>query len=141
MMKLLRRCALLAGVLGLAGGAAAQAPAFPERPVRVVVPIAAGGGTDVFARMLAELAAPALRQPVVVENRAGASGTIGLQAVLDAPRDGHTIAFVWNAPMTSVPHTLGTRYTLDDFEPMFIVGHAPFTICVRPDHPRAAPRT
>jgi tripartite-type tricarboxylate transporter receptor subunit TctC len=72
---------------------------------------------------------------VVVENRAGASGTIGLQAVLDAPRDGHTIAFVWNAPMTSVPHTLGTRYTLDDFEPMFIVGHAPFTICVRPDHP------
>ncbi|HZF75912.1 MAG TPA: tripartite tricarboxylate transporter substrate binding protein [Acetobacteraceae bacterium] len=138
MMKLLRRCALLAGVaavLGLAGGAAAQAPAFPERPVRVVVPIAAGGGTDVFARMLAELAAPALRQPVVVENRAGASGTIGLQAVLDAPRDGHTIAFVWNAPMTSVPHTLGTRYTLDDFEPMFIVGHAPFTICVRPDHP------
>ncbi len=135
MMRLLRRCALLAAVLAPAGGAAAQAPAFPDRPVRVVVPIAAGGGTDVFARMLAELAAPALRQPVVVENRAGASGTIGLQAVLDAPRDGHTIAFVWNAPMTSVPHTLGTRYTLDDFEPMFIVGHAPFTICVRPDHP------
>ncbi|MCZ8147002.1 MAG: tripartite tricarboxylate transporter substrate binding protein, partial [Roseomonas sp.] len=140
MMKtILRRGALMAGAmaLGLGLGAAptkAQ-PAFPDRPIRVIVPIAPGGGTDVFARLLAELATPILRQPVVVENRAGASGTIGLQAMLDAPRDGHTISFIWNAPLTSVPHTLGTRYTMDDFEPMFIVGTAPFTICVRPNHP------
>jgi tripartite-type tricarboxylate transporter receptor subunit TctC len=106
--------------LGVTPAPALAQPAFPDRPVRIIVPIAAGGGTDVFARMLAELASPILRQPVVVENRAGASGTIGLQALIDAPRDGHT---------------LGTRYTLDDFAPMFVVGSAPFTICVRPDHP------
>jgi len=140
MMKtMLRRGALMAGAmaLGLGVGAAPAAAqgAFPDRPVRMIVPIAPGGGTDVFARMLAEIASPILRQPVVVENRAGASGTIGLQAMLDAPRDGHTISFIWNAPLTSVPHTLGTRYTMDDFEPMFIVGTAPFTICVRPNHP------
>jgi len=140
MMKtMLRRGALMAGAmaLGLGVGAAPAAAqgAFPDRPIRMIVPIAPGGGTDVFARMLAEIASPILRQPVVVENRAGASGTIGLQAMLDAPRDGHTISFIWNAPLTSVPHTLGTRYTMDDFEPMFIVGTAPFTICVRPNHP------
>jgi tripartite-type tricarboxylate transporter receptor subunit TctC len=126
--------------LGVAPAPALAQPAFPDRPVRIIVPIAAGGGTDVFARMLAELASPILRQPVVVENRAGASGTIGLQALIDAPRDGHTLAFIWNAPITSVPHTLGTRYTLDDFEPMFVVGSAPFTICVRPDHPAQSAR-
>lgn len=140
--RMSRRAALTAGAMAVGLGlsaapAAAQGtPAsFPDRPLRVIVPIAAGGGTDVFARMLAELASPILRQPVIVENRAGASGTIGLQAMLDAPRDGHTISFIWNAPLTSVPHTLGTRYTMDDFEPMFIVGTAPFTICVRPNHP------
>lgn len=142
MQGMLRRAALKAGLLatgalamGLGLARPAEAQGFPDRPVRVIVPIAAGGGTDVFARMLAELASPILRQPVIVENRAGASGTIGLQAMLDAPRDGHTISFIWNAPLTSVPHTLGTRYTMDDFEPMFIVGTAPFTICVRPNHP------
>ena len=140
MMKtILRRGALMAGAmalgLGIGAAPAAAQGTFPDRPVRMIVPIAPGGGTDVFARLLAELASPILRQPVVVENRAGASGTIGLQAMLDAPRDGHTISFIWNAPLTSVPHTLGTRYTMDDFEPMFIVGTAPFTICVRPNHP------
>jgi tripartite-type tricarboxylate transporter receptor subunit TctC len=140
MMKtILRRGALMAGAmalgLGLGAAPAAAQGAFPDRPIRMIVPIAPGGGTDVFARMLAEIASPILRQPIVVENRAGASGTIGLQAMLDAPRDGHTISFIWNAPLTSVPHTLGTRYTMDDFEPMFIVGTAPFTICVRPNHP------
>lgn len=140
--RMSRRAALTAGAMAVGLGlsaapAAAQgtSASFPDRPLRVIVPIAAGGGTDVFARMLAELASPILRQPVIVENRAGASGTIGLQAMLDAPRDGHTISFIWNAPLTSVPHTLGTRYTMDDFEPMFIVGTAPFTICVRPNHP------
>ena len=139
MKTMLRRSALMAGAmaLGLGLGAApgAAQSAFPDRPIRMIVPIAPGGGTDVFARLLAEIASPILRQPVVVENRAGASGTIGLQAMLDAPRDGQTISFIWNAPLTSVPHTLGTRYTMDDFEPMFIVGTAPFTICVRPNHP------
>jgi tripartite-type tricarboxylate transporter receptor subunit TctC len=135
MSEIFRRLVLLAGTMALCAAPAIAQPTFPDRPVRVIVPIAAGGGTDVFARMLAELASPILGQPVIVENRPGASGTIGLQATLDAPRDGHTLAFIWNAPLTSVPHTLGTRYAVNDFEPMFIVGSAPFTICVRPNHP------
>jgi tripartite-type tricarboxylate transporter receptor subunit TctC len=66
----------------------ASAESFPDRPIRIIVPVGAGGGTDVFARALADMATSALRQPVVVENRPGASGTIGVQQVINAAPDG-----------------------------------------------------
>src|SRR3954447_26497787 len=78
------------------GSAFAQ---FPDRPIKVIVPFAAGGGVDVMARLFAEKAAPALGVPVIVENRAGASGTIGGQAVHQAAPDGSTLLFV---PLTHV---------------------------------------
>ena len=80
----------LAGVASLARGAAAQ-PAWPDRPVRIVVPWPAGGPTDTFARGLARELAPLLGQPVVIDNRAGASGTVGIQHVARGPADGHTL--------------------------------------------------
>lgn len=76
---------------GLATQAAAQS--FPERPVRVIVPYAPGGGTDVVARVLAQTMTNLLPQPVVVENRAGAGGMVGAELVARAPADGHTILF------------------------------------------------
>ena len=78
-------------VIAAAASAVAPAQAFPERPVRIVVPYAAGGATDVAARVLAEALGAALPQPVVVENRSGAAGMVGVEAVARSPADGHTL--------------------------------------------------
>ena len=111
------------------------AQSFPERPIRIIVPVNPGGGTDIFARALQEILGNSLGQPIIVENRPGASGTIGVQQVVDARPDGHTLGFVWNTPITSAPHTLGARYTLDAVAPVFQVGYSPFALCARPDFP------
>jgi tripartite-type tricarboxylate transporter receptor subunit TctC len=86
-----RRSALAAPLL-LALPARAQA--WPTRPLRFIVPYAAGGGTDILTRALAEALRPALPQPVVVENRAGAAGVIGTEQVVRAEPDGHIFAVV-----------------------------------------------
>jgi tripartite-type tricarboxylate transporter receptor subunit TctC len=85
------------GLLGAAAGlwarpALAQAP-YPSRPIRVVVPIAAGGGTDILVRLIVPKAAALLGGTIVVENRAGAEGVIGTEYVVRAPADGHTLLF------------------------------------------------
>ena len=128
-----KRMFFLAAML-LAPPAYAQGPGF-ERPIRIIVPIAPGGGTDVFARLLAEIIGTSLGQPIVVENRPGASSTIGTQYVADQRADGTTLLFTANAPITAAPHVMATRYTLDQLDPMFIVGHTGFTLCVRQDSP------
>ena len=90
-MKLGRRM-LLAG----ATTAAAQ-PAFPSRPVRLVVPYPAGGGTDIIARLLTEPLRDDLGQPVIVDNRPGAGTVVGTQALVLAPPDGHTLCVAISA--------------------------------------------
>ena len=128
---MLKRLIILAAVL-LAPPVHAQG--F-ERPIRIIVPIAPGGGTDVFARLLAEIVGSTLGQPIVVENRPGASSTIGTQFVAEQRADGTTLLFTANSPLTAAPHVMTTRYTLDQLDPMFIVGHTGFTLCVRQDSP------
>ena len=86
----MRRLLLLAAALA-AAAPPAWAQVFPERPVRIVVPYSAGGATDVAARVLAEALTAALPQPVVVENRSGAAGMVGAEAVALSPADGHTL--------------------------------------------------
>lgn len=90
---MIRRRAVLAAPALLPGLASAQA-AWPQRPVRLIVPYAAGGGTDILARALGEALRPRLGFPVVVENRAGASGVIGSEVVSRAEPDGHTLTAV-----------------------------------------------
>lgn len=80
----------------------AQGPAWPAKPVTIVVPFAAGGTTDVLARALGEKLGVALGQPVIVENRGGAGATIGADYVAKAPADGHTLL------MGAVHHTIAT---------------------------------
>lgn len=92
-----RRPFLAAGAAVLAPGNRARAQAaaaWPSRPIRLVVPYAAGGGTDILARALAEALRPALPQPIVVENRAGAAGVVGSEAVMRAEPDGHALLAV-----------------------------------------------
>jgi tripartite-type tricarboxylate transporter receptor subunit TctC len=108
---------------------------FPDRPIRIVVPINPGGGTDIFARALAEIVGNSLGQPIITENRAGASGTIGVQHIVDSRPDGHTLGFIWNTPLTAAPHTLGARYTADSFAPVFSVGYSAYALCALPNFP------
>lgn len=96
---------LIAGLALLAGAPAAQAQAFPSRPVTLVVPFPPGGGPDLAARVFAEKLAPRLGQPVVVENRPGAGALVGAGAVAKAPADGHTLLFTPNTVVIS-PHVL-----------------------------------
>ncbi|MCS6930796.1 MAG: tripartite tricarboxylate transporter substrate binding protein [Acetobacteraceae bacterium] len=94
-----RRALLAAAPALLAAPAALRAqPAWPDRPIRVIVPFGAGGPTDIVARMAVDHVSQALGQPVVVENRAGAGGNIGTRAVAEAT-DGHTFLLNASGPM------------------------------------------
>jgi tripartite-type tricarboxylate transporter receptor subunit TctC len=99
-MKLPRR-----RFLHLAAGAAALpvvsrfawAQTYPTRPVRIIVGFASGGAPDILARLLGQWLSERFGQPFIIENRAGAGGTIGTEAVVKAPPDGHTLLFVGQA--------------------------------------------
>ena len=86
----MRRCLLTLGLL-LAGTSAALAQAWPSKPIKVVVPFSAGSAVDIVARVVMEQVSTQLGQPVVVENRVGASGTLGVGSVAKADPDGYTI--------------------------------------------------
>jgi len=100
------------GLLGLALAAPGAAPpqGFPERTVRLVVPFAPGGGVDAVGRILAEPLGALLCQPVGVENRAGAGGDIGVDAVAKSPPDGYAISLVSPGNMTAGPVVRPTPY-------------------------------
>src|SRR5438445_4194018 len=88
------RCVLglmLIAAIGTAAFAPAMAQTYPTRPVAIVVPFAAGGGNDIMARLLAQHMSRAFGQQFVVDNRAGAAGTIGARAVAKSLPDGHTL--------------------------------------------------
>jgi tripartite-type tricarboxylate transporter receptor subunit TctC len=84
--------AALAATWGLASPAAAQ-EAWPAKPVRIIVPFAAGGSTDVIARMVGQRLSEVWKQPVLIENRTGAGGNIGAEVVVKSPADGYTLLF------------------------------------------------
>ncbi len=101
-----RRQALLAAVAPAfaAAGARAQPSGFPSRPVRLIAPFPPGGGVDLTARLLAEPLSQALGQPVVVENRAGAGGVIGVEAMSRSAPDGYTLSLTGGGTLTAGPH-------------------------------------
>ena len=100
----------------------AQAQAWPTQPVKIVVPTPAGSSVDIVARLIGDKLTPMLGQPVIVENRAGAGGTIGTDAVAKA-RDGHTLLLGYNGPLTVAP-SLYPKLPYDpakDFVPVILV--------------------
>ena len=110
---------------------AADAP-WPSKPIKFVVPYAAGGASDITARLLAQSLSSALGQPVVVDNRAGASGNIGTDVVAKSPADGYTILLAYTGPMAINPH-LYKSLPFDparDFAPVGQVAEAPLILMV-----------
>lgn len=126
---------LLWGALaaGLAAPVVARAqPAWPMRPIRMIVPFAPGGATDVITRLAADHAASLLGQPIVVENRGGAQGMLGMQAAAQSPADGYT--FVSTAPgVMSVNPWVVRRLPYDpeaDFTSVAMIASIPFVMVV-----------
>jgi tripartite-type tricarboxylate transporter receptor subunit TctC len=105
--------------------------------VRIIVPFAAGTSSDFQARMIGERMAPVLRQPVIVENRAGAGGVVGADAVAKAAPDGYTLLLGSNGPLTNAP-VLQARLPYDpdrDFAAVAMISRSPVTLSVRADSP------
>lgn len=123
------------GAMALSPGARAQA--FPNRPVRIIVPFAPGGSTDVIARSLSDGLGRELGQPVIVDNKAGAGGGIGILEMLRSAPDGHTIAMVSSSNTAAVPAVnprIGYQ-PVSDFTPIMYVAAVPWLIAVHPSFP------
>ncbi|MDQ8035452.1 Bug family tripartite tricarboxylate transporter substrate binding protein [Bordetella genomosp. 1] len=134
MIKRTLRAALAA--LLLATGASAQA-AFPDRPVHIIVSNPPGGPVDVMLRVLAARLGQQWNQPVVVENRPGASGIISTSALLKAPADGYTLGMVVASTVTIVPFAVDKLPfdTQKDLQPIALVARTPFLFIVAADSP------
>ncbi|MEO6322492.1 MAG: tripartite tricarboxylate transporter substrate-binding protein, partial [Polaromonas sp.] len=128
---------VLASAAALCAGASAQAQTFPNKPIKIVVPFSAGGATDVLARVLAEKMAAGLGQPIIIDNKPGAAGIIGTDAVAKAPPDGHTIVLsASNSLMTNqflyekLPYDAQRDLTL-----VYQIAMAPLVLVVHPSVP------
>lgn len=133
---MIQRRSLLAAPLVLGSGAAmAQAP-YPSRSVRVIIPWPPGQATDLAARIMAQRLSEALGQPFVAENRAGAGGMIGTDAVAKAPADGYTLLAASTGPMVTAPLVQRTPYNTErDFAEIAITGMSPYLLVVPPNFP------
>ena len=125
-----------AAALAFSVTGAVHAQAYPAKPIRMVVPFAPGGGTDVIARYLAAGMSESMSRQVVVDNRGGANGIIGTEIVARAPADGYTLLFV------SSPHSVNASLypklpydTLRDFAPVSLVATSPYVLVVHPSLP------
>ncbi len=116
----------------LAAPCAHAQPAFPTKPVRLLVPFAPGGGTDIVARLLAQKLNEAFRQPVIVDNRSGAGGTMGVETAVRAAPDGYTTimmsgSYATNAAIYKLPYD-----AVNDILPMGLIGDTAFVVALHP---------
>src|SRR5262245_20726424 len=131
-------CARLAVLVGLTLFAAAiSAQGYPAKPLRLIVPFAPGGTNDIIARGFAPELSSILGQPLIVDNRGGASGQIGAEAVAKSPPDGYTLMLVSSSVMTHGPAAFPKlRYDMErDFAPMGRVCEVPLVIVMHPSVP------
>lgn len=135
-MKIHRILALAGALFGFVP-IAASANAFPERPITVIVPFAAGGATDVLARTLMPFWEKYLGEgaQTIVLNRPGASGDIGVSALAKAPADGYTVGFVSTPPLLTLPLERKTSYTWHSFDMIGNMVDDPVNFSVHPDSP------
>jgi tripartite-type tricarboxylate transporter receptor subunit TctC len=116
--------------------AQAWAQQYPARPIRLVVPAAPGGGTDITARSFVPQLAENLGQPIVIENHGGAGGMVGTSVVAKAAPDGYTILMVYISHATNPTLVTKLPYdTLKDFEPITLISHEPTVLVTNTSHP------
>lgn len=135
--KISRRAAIwLTGVAAAIGtGIAPAQTAYPERAIRMIVPFSAGGGTDVVARAVARNLAERLKQPVVVDNKAGAGSTLGSDLVAKSAPDGYTLLFASAAYSYSPSVYQKLPYGPDDLIPVALVNSTPLMLAIHPSVP------
>ncbi|MCY1210504.1 hypothetical protein D9M72_221950 [compost metagenome] len=134
-----RHLGRLGAVLGFAAAMAAPlgahaADSFPEKPVRIVVPYAAGGGVDIVTRLITQKMSDELKQPVIVDNRPGAATNIGMEHVARSAPDGYTLLTASNTLASNA--ALFPKLSFDpakDFAPIGAIGYAPLVVVVRSD--------
>jgi tripartite-type tricarboxylate transporter receptor subunit TctC len=127
--------AILIAIVSLVAGQTAIAQNYPNRPIRLVVPFAPGGGTDIVARIIAQKASESLGQTVVVDNRAGGGGTIGAETAVRANADGYTLIMVsgsygTNAAVYKLPYD-----PVNDIQPIVMIGESGFVVALHPSAP------
>ncbi|MBI5907611.1 MAG: tripartite tricarboxylate transporter substrate binding protein [Burkholderiales bacterium] len=111
----------------------AHADSYPSKPLRIVVPYAAGGGTDILARLFAQKMSDSWGQPVIVENRPGADGTIGTELIARSPADGYNLVLVVAAHVINPSLKAKMPFdTLKDFTPITMVAASPWVVVVSP---------
>ena len=131
-----QRRSLLAAPLVLGATAATAQGAYPNRPVRVIIPWPPGQATDLAARIISQRLSEALGQPFVAENRAGAGGMIGTDAVAKAAPDGYTLLAASTGPIVTAPLVQRTPYNAErDFANVSITGLSGYVLVVPPNFP------
>src|SRR5882724_8646304 len=130
---------LIAGLIILAVatlcGAPAHAQTYPTRPINMIVPFPPGGNTDIMARALQNEIGKALGQTVVIINKGGAAGALGLIDLARAAPDGYTVALTPNHPLTAQPHLQKQPYGMDSFRYVCLTYYAPYVLIAGPQAP------
>ncbi len=138
-MKFLKSLPLVLCMLAMSGVAQAQdaAAAYPDRPVKVIVPFPPGGATDIVGREISDRLARALGQPFVVENRSGASGNIGMEAAARAPADGYTLVVGAPQTLTINPQLFKSNpfNPQKELDPIVVVATVPNVLIINPKLP------
>ncbi len=125
----------LAGLFAITGIANAVDLQYPNKPIRMIVPFPPGGGADIIARTMSQKFTEAVSQQIIIDNRAGAGGIIGLEIAAHAPPDGYTILLAPSGPMVIHPglYKKLSYHTIRDFEPISLLISTPLILLVSPN--------
>jgi tripartite-type tricarboxylate transporter receptor subunit TctC len=135
-VRLINAVPIIVFVTSLFGTVQILAQSYPAKPVRIIVPFAAGGGTDILARMLAQRYTENLGQPFLVDNRTGANGNIGAELVAKANADGSTLLLTTNVLTTNPWLYKNMSFNVErDFAPITLAGSSPNLLVIHPSLP------
>jgi tripartite-type tricarboxylate transporter receptor subunit TctC len=132
---MLRTIPIALATLAALAAVPAMAQNYPSRPINLVIPFPPGGNTDLMGRALQEEMRKALGQPVIVINKGGAAGTLGIIDVVRAQADGYTVGLTPNNPLTAQPHMRSLPYGMDSFRYVCLTYYSPYVLIAGPQAP------